>query len=461
MRASLCACLSILTLACATTPQPPPAPRNPELADELLADTGTTALDLILDLDAYFGEGEEARRPAEIAMGRTRAAIEVDRVGVSSLLLCRWRKLRLRFGESPKKRLYLTPHCNDTDTAAMGSLQSEEQLYGQALAYRLLKVVEVPAMDTRLVQVRWIDRDDRADVRVRPAILIEDVADVARTMVGDENGYQGPGRDGPLTSLTGFDPAEVARFHLFQTMINNRDWRAFHLEPLGRTLIAHTASPLHNVFALDPRAGRPVLVPLDLDASSFAALPRTVADVTGGADETLLGLLAQPDFLPEETPLMRWMVLRVQAFRQAHAPRVADAAIASFVARRKELEETVRAFEAVLPEALRAPVHARATAHLEAFFRAVASPLWDWPVVASEGTKLFADATGDAVACADLPRGTPLILGETRGGRTAVRLAIKLRLGDGAPRVLCPGSDGNTVSGWLDARAISAQGRRR
>lgn len=451
MRGMIAALLSATACGCATTG--PAAPRNPELADQLVAESSTTTLTLVLDLDAYLA-GELTRAPAELRAGPLTAGLEVERIGDSSVVLCRWRKLRLRFGEAPKKRLYLTPHCNDDDTRAEGALPGEEQLYGQALAYRLLAALDVPSLAARLVQVRWVDRDDPRHELLRPAILVEDIADVARALNGDPGAFQGPGREGPLSSLRSFDEAEVARFHLFQILINNRDWRAFELEPLGRRVIGHHASPLHNVFALDPSAGRPVIIPLDLDASSLAAVPRTVADSTGGSDEALLALLATPTFLPDEPPLVRWMVLRLQGFRHSHSPAVADAAIASFVARRPALEATIAEFEGLMPAPLRAAMRARAAAHLDAFFRATRGALWALPFVSDARATLYASATGDTRACAgDLARGVPLVVHEAQGGRVRVSLAVRLALDGPEPRPLCPGG---VLEGWLDAGAISA-----
>lgn len=439
--------------ACATSG--PLLPRNPELADVLMADSSTTTLTLVLDLDAYLA-GELTRAPAELRAGPLTAGLEVERIGDSSAVLCRWRKLRLRFGEEPKKRLYLTPHCNDDETRAEGALPGEEQLYGQALAYRLLAVLDVPSLAARLVHLRWVDRARPERALARPAILVEDIADVARVLVGDPGGFQGPGREGPLRSLRSFDEAEVARFHLFQILINNRDWRAFELEPLGRRVIGHHASPLHNVFALDPATGRPVIIPLDLDASSLAAVPRTVADSTGGSDEVLLERLATPAFLPAEPPLVRWMVLRLQGFRQSHSGPVADAAIASFVARRPALEATIAEFEALMPEPLRAAMRARAAAHLDAFFRATSGALWALPFVADAHAPLYAGPAGDTKACpGGLARGLPLILHETQAGRVHVSLAVRLAVDGPQPRPLCPGG---ALEGWLDASAISAHG---
>ena len=448
------ACLAF-SAACATTPIPPAAPKNPELADELLSETGTAAIDLYVDMDWYFSKSEE-RSKATLAIGDTKAAIELDRIGASSRVLCRWPKLRLRFGESPKKRLYLSTHCNDTDASAEGSLQSETQLYGQALAHRLIDVLDLPALDTRLVTIRWIDSGDPTKVLIRPAILVEDAADVARAIAGDEKAFQGPGKEGPVDSLDPFDPLQVARAHLFEMMINNRDWRAFRLRPLGRWFLTEQASLLHNFFAITPPGSPPVLIPQDLDASTFAAIPRTVAEITGGADEVLVDLLASKKYLPDESQFIRWLVIRLQSFRRSHPTRVVRQAVESFVKKKDLLYAEIDAFAEVTPAPMREALIARSRTHLDAFFRAIEPPLWDLPVVGVSTAVLFAQSTGEQTVCTDVPIGTPVMLGKRENGRVAIEFAVRVVIDDGKPkRTLCAGPNEVPLSGWIDERAIA------
>ncbi len=420
--------------ACATGPRAVPGSENAELALQILSGEGAAPLSLLLDSEWYFSKSEAPAR-GRLEDGPQSAAVDLVKVGHASKMLCRYSKLRVRFPGARPHELFLITHCNDTE-AAQGFLPSEAQLFGQYLANRVRAALEIPGLSVRLAALRYVD-PEREATPPHAALFVEGAVDQAIALAGSASALQAPEDRGPTTSVRALDPEAVALFHLFQILINNRDWKLFELRPLLRWFLPQeTPGALHNAFVVRRNDGLGFVMPVDLDASSFAVVPAVGAAVMGVDDARLVATLASPHLAPEGSTLERLMALGLIHFERSHRKPARDAAIAHLRARREALTR------AVTTSSLPPETTARAEEHLLAFDRALLA-VSSVHIVRADAP-LFRAASGEDAHCTLSARAGVIVQGE--GLRVPVQLAETRALEPGMGRPLC-----NALEGWMNA----------
>lgn len=423
--------------ACASGPRPAPGADNPELAPAILSSESSSPLSLVLDRAWYFSKSEVPAR-GRLEDGTKSAAVDLVKVGHASKMLCRYSKLRLRFPGPRPRELFLITHCNDSE-AAQSYLPSEAQLFGQFLANRVRAALEIPGLTVRLAQLSYVDLEGEA-TPPHAALFVEGAVDQAVLLSGSASALQAPEDRGPTTSVQALDPEAVARFHLFQILINNRDWKLFELRPLLRWFLPkETPGALHNAFVIRRSDGLGLVMPVDLDASSFAVVPEVEAAVMGVNDARMVEQLASPHLAPEGSTLERLMALALIHFQRSHGKAARDAALAHHRSHREALTQAMRT-TSLPPETT-----ARAEEHLRAFDRALAAVSAVHIVKAD--APLFRAATGDDAHCTLSARAGVIVSGA--GARVPVQLAETRALEPGMNRPLC-----NALEGWMDAAAL-------
>jgi hypothetical protein len=335
---------------------------------------------------------------------------------------CEFPKLKLKFREAkgrPPGSLFdgvtivkIGTHCgdgpNDVLSARWGRLQNENSPIREALVYRLLEALRVPALKARPVRISYVDVEPmttkRAAVSVaaRPTTLVRN----AMFLEDDHQAESRLGSSGRYTEHTfgsadaRFTPADSARLAFAEALIGNFDW-CLRFFP-NDTYRCDGRHALWNVLAFKRPDGSAVPVLYDFDLAGMVTghhrwFPYVFnAAFAPGASEAELEVLAQ-----------------LQRTRTLFTRAQLDAARAEFV-RHKQEAYTVLA-DAQLDDAGRG----QATAYLDAFYAVIESDeRFYLPVVVADNTRIYLDARQTRPACANAvaPRGTPVGAPmETRG----------------------------------------------
>jgi|tagenome__1003787_1003787.scaffolds.fasta_scaffold20810005_2 hypothetical protein len=174
--------------------------------------------------------------------------------------ICDFPPLRVDFTTPPpatslfahQHRLKLVTHCKN----AAGFQQYVLLEYA---AYRMFNVLSPKSFRVRLANIDYLGADGRP-MTSHVGFFIEDLKDVAKRNGTVES--HGPSRI-PVTDL---DPADAARYALFQHMIANHDW-SMRAGPEGEDCC-------HNAKLIGPLApGSTVPIPYDFDFSGFVDAP--------------------------------------------------------------------------------------------------------------------------------------------------------------------------------------------
>jgi hypothetical protein len=377
-------------------------------------------------------------------------------IGHFTRLVCSYPKLEVSLPgrRGARTRLFVVPHCADAGNKA--GVPDERHLRRHHLAYRLQEALGLPRLHSRLIRLDYIDRGPRSAGRRltgkrilnKPALLLEDAADLARRRVGSASRLRIDRIDRGSYRL--LDADATARFHLFQLLIGNHDWQLFELLPLSRYARKDaSAKVLHNAIVIDPPpgAGKALPVAFDFDLSSLVGVPESIRDLGGAHVDHYLRQLINPRFLSGEQSRYRWVVLGLQHARRHHGA-AADRARASFLRRESALR-------GVITTASQADRN-QARGHLDSFYRALragyglAQAARDAPLRAAVGKQ--------PVLCT-LAKGSPLQLLERRDGEARVRLAQRIMLRWGkSPEPSCRDRRGQAVSvdvGWIPASALA------
>jgi hypothetical protein len=433
-----------------------PHHRPADLA-ELLGRSSWVTGDLTFPFDRVL---DTSRPQPEKAFGRLRldasdidGEVKVRSFGNFSRLVCAFPKLILEVGDmeppSAYDSVFLITHCNDA-SAAIGGLPTEEQVAIHETAYRMARVIGLAALRTRLARLTFVDSSQGAGSRTHDAFFLEHARDLARRLTGEATAYTGPGDPVELTSYHDLDPHAAAVFHLFQIMINNRDWELLRLLPVCRAINRQhepDVPRIHNAFVIHPPGERPLPVPFDFEISSFVGVPEAVAVLTDEDFHDTLARVATPVLLPDGSPLLRWMVVRLQHFRLSHDPGVVARAVA-------EMKSNQERFEAVVRSAILSPeAEARAGEHLSAFYTALQPLLFELPRVGPEDSELWRDQTLRRVECPRIPAGTPVQIVREHGDVVRVHLLQRFTV---RGRKVSPVCSGRILDhpGWLPAERI-------
>ena len=176
---------------------------------------------------------------------------------------CQFPPLRVDFTGAPpaaslfagQRRLKLVTHCRPAEGL-------QQYLLLEYSAYRLYNQLTPLSFRARLAQVDYVE-DNGKPVTSRLGFFIEDLDDVAR-----RNGMR-EAKVGARIPVASINPADAARFAIFQYLISNLDW-AMQAGPAGDTCC-------HNSRLIAP-AGSAMLatVPYDFDYSGFVDAPYAV-----------------------------------------------------------------------------------------------------------------------------------------------------------------------------------------
>lgn len=434
-----CAALWVLLASCSSS-RPVAVPSGEDLAAQISSADDLLELSLHLDRAWYFGKSDDPAS-GRLVIGDRSAAVELKKIGYASSLLCRYHKLRLTFAGEPPVTSYLVTHCNDREDAAT-LLQSEDQLYGHYLAHRARAALEIPGLRVRLAKISYFEQDARV---IRPAMFVEDARARARALAGESGALQAPSEAGKARSIRDVDASAAAMFHLFQILINNRDWKLFELRPLSRYFLEkETPSEQHNIFLVHRPDHDALPIPIDLEASSFAALPGAVATVLGGEVRVWVDGLAALGLWPEATIHERWVLLELIHFLRSHPPEARRIALERWADRRAAVKEALAL--PYVPE----DVVARCEAHVASFERALAR--LQRAAVNRKKIAIFPDQNEEIGRCWLEPGAGLLILDGGAGPRIKVQLAERRAIEQGLTRPSCAGDE--TFSGYIDRKDL-------
>jgi hypothetical protein len=199
---------------------------------------------------------------ATLSMGAESLPVQLSPRGITRLRkeTCDFPPIRVDFSGAPpatsmfagQRRLKLVTHCRSSE-----SFQQYPLL--EYATYRLYNVLSPMSFRTRLAQVDYVE-DDGRPVTSRVGFFIEDLSDVAR-----RNGMS-EARVGARIPDASLNPADAARFAVFQYRISNLDW-AMQAGPDGDTCC-------HNSRLIGLNGAVPyTTVPYDFDYSGFVDAP--------------------------------------------------------------------------------------------------------------------------------------------------------------------------------------------
>lgn len=166
--------------------------------------------------------------------------------------ICDFPPLKLKFsksalagqGLSAHNDLKLVTHCVENRTIG------NEQLLKEFLAYRLYNLLTDKSYRVQLVQITYVDSNDKVGKEKRYAFLIEDTDEMAERLGGLE-----------CDQCLNPDPAALDKgserlMATFQYMIGNADW---------------SLEMARNIKIVQPVAGTGTLVPYDFDFSALVS----------------------------------------------------------------------------------------------------------------------------------------------------------------------------------------------
>jgi hypothetical protein len=173
---------------------------------------------------------------------------------------CEFPPLRVSFTSGPpatslfagQSKLKLVTHCRN-------SASFQQYVLLEYAAYRMYNLLTPHSFRVRLAQVDYRDANGRPIVS-RMGYFLEELKDVAH-----RNGMK-PSHAPDRIPASDLNPADAARYALFQHMIANHDW-SMRAGPAGKDCC-------HNAELIGPLApGAVVVIPYDFDFSGFVGAP--------------------------------------------------------------------------------------------------------------------------------------------------------------------------------------------
>jgi hypothetical protein len=354
--------------------------------------------------------------------------------GHTSETECSFPKLKLKAKGSGA--LKIGTHCGETpdDTLSKkyGRLTNEKSPLREALAYKLLEALGVPALRARPAHITYIDSSAAATPLVRNAILVEDDADAMKRAGGTTE----------VTMETFGDvrkrgaAADAARIAFGEALIANFDWcLKFSSDDAYR---CNERKPLWNVLAFDRGGGQAALLMKDLDLAGIVV-----------GRHLWFSSIFNPAFVPSKSESDVEVISQVQRTRSLYSRADLDALRRDFAGRKAAVYAAVD----------KADVDPRgreiARAHVDAFFGAIADEAFYRPVVARTGVQLYVDASGTKEACGPKDTfdvGTPVNVLQQSGSMSQVVVLDALWLW--GPKNECAAIEKGSV--WIRSDAISS-----
>jgi hypothetical protein len=250
---------SILLAAAAAAPAAEPA-------KPLFADDQPIRITIRGPINRLASSEDRSRNvSATLATGAESLPIRLSPRGITRLRkeTCQFPPLRVDFTGAPpasslfagQRRLKLVTHCRPSEGF-------QQYLLLEYATYRLYNQLTPLSFRARLAQVDYVEESGRT-VTSRLGFFIEDLSDVAA-----RNGMR-EAQVGARIPSTTLNPADAARFGVFQYMISNLDW-AMQAGPVGDTCC-------HNSRLISAGGTPPYsTVPYDFDYSGLVDAPYAV-----------------------------------------------------------------------------------------------------------------------------------------------------------------------------------------
>ncbi|MGE0172143.1 MAG: hypothetical protein AB7T49_05135 [Oligoflexales bacterium] len=271
--------------------------------------------------------------------------------GKASLMTCPFPKLKAKIHSPGKQqgRVKIGTHCdnkNDPETGPLGRAINEKIAYREALAYKILQILQLPSQKARPALATYVDTEDKdigegKSIITRQAFLLEDAKDLAARMgaseVWDEK------HTWSASDFASVDKEAQARVMFAQALFGNEDWM-FDLNPPEFT------PPVWNVEAV-VLPGKLIPIASDFDLSSFVSPEIAVTSNSNPAD-----------FYPTKSMLFK---RAARILKRTNGKFPADLLIKAkehFVAHKEEAENAAKSFP--LDEDGRANI----LAHIHAFY---------------------------------------------------------------------------------------------
>ena len=359
---------------------------------------------------------------------------------------CDFPKLKLTFGGAPDtsifrglKTLKLGTHCGDKPDAALterfGRLANDKAPHREALVYRVLAAVGVPALRARPARIayRWTDESapDRSPL-VRNAILLED-DDQAMKRFGGTSQIPEAKFD---TAQATFSTRDTAALAFAEAMIGNFDWCLRFYR--GDTYRCNNRHPLWNIHAFVRPDGSAVPAIYDFDLSGIVV-----------GRHTWFHEVLHESFLSSGSPIEVEVLSQLQRTRSLFTRQDLDATRKTFLARKQA------AYQAVANAAVDEEGRELAKSYLDAFFAVIADDArFYMPVVVDQQARAFLDAARTQPACGDhsvVPAGTPVSEPLATQGEM-VQVRVLDALWEWAPPRRCDAIHQQPV--WIDRTAI-------
>ncbi len=253
--------LFTLGLLLAASAAPAAEPAKPLFADDQLINVTVRA-----PMSRLTSSEDRSRIvDGSLATGAESLPVRLSPRGITRLRkeTCQFPPLRVDFTGAPpalslfagQKRLKLVTHCRPAEA-------HQQFVLLEYATYRLYNQLTPNSFRARLAQVNYVDESGKP-VTSRLGFFLEDLSDVAR-----RNGLS-EARVGARIPVASLNPADAARFAVFEYLISNLDW-AMQAGPANDTCC-------HNSRLIAPPGSAALTtVPYDFDYSGFVDAPYAV-----------------------------------------------------------------------------------------------------------------------------------------------------------------------------------------
>ncbi len=264
-------CRTIL-IGCAVLCQPATAAGSP---DPLFQDDTTLEVTITAPLGTLLRARPEDPELAGVFSYREADGtrfdldIQVRARGNFRLRICDFPLLHLNFRKSQvegtlldhQNKLKMVVHCKD-------SRRYEQTVLREYLAYRLLNALTDLSFRVRLLQVTYVDSDERRPRMVRSAFLIEHESRLADRMGRDEAKIE-------RTEVSAIQPDHLNLISMFQFLIGNTDFSPN---------LGSNNECCHNHAMFRNRTDPLLAVPYDFDLAGFVNAPYAAPDLELGIE---------------------------------------------------------------------------------------------------------------------------------------------------------------------------------
>lgn len=175
--------------------------------------------------------------------------VKIKLRGWSSLFVCDFKKLKIKFTNGTPSEgpfagiasLDLATHCTESTAPDKILLSASQFNHREALTYNLMKILEIPALQSRMTFARYTDTSENKSLdldsqKTYQAFFIENFDSFLKRVNGVEIGYVGqisfsgkPKDDmryefKSIEEAPQFDKVTMAKVALVESLVGNGDW---------------------------------------------------------------------------------------------------------------------------------------------------------------------------------------------------------------------------------------------